>query len=43
MAADGFTTLNTTSTIGAYILGAATVPFLRNVFQSYRYGSAWSG
>jgi cytochrome c oxidase subunit 1 len=42
VAADGFTTLNTTSTIGAYILGAATVPFLRNV-QGYRYGSAWSG
>ncbi|MFE3290050.1 cytochrome c oxidase subunit I [Rhodococcus sp. NPDC059234] len=35
---DGFTTLNTVSTIGAFILGASTLPFLWNVFKSYRYG-----
>ncbi|GAA3888392.1 cytochrome c oxidase subunit I [Saccharothrix violaceirubra] len=35
---DGFTTLNTISTIGAYVLGASTLPFIWNVFKSYRYG-----
>ncbi|MGH4016064.1 MAG: aa3-type cytochrome oxidase subunit I [Pseudonocardiaceae bacterium] len=35
---DGFTTLNTISTIGAFVLGASTLPFLWNVFRSYRYG-----
>jgi cytochrome c oxidase subunit I len=35
---DGFTTLNVVSTIGAYILGASMIPFLWNVFKSYRYG-----
>jgi len=35
---DGFTVLNTLSTIGAFILGASTLPFLWNVFHSYRYG-----
>ncbi|MDM7489248.1 MULTISPECIES: cytochrome c oxidase subunit I [Rhodococcus] len=35
---DGFTTLNTISTIGAFMLGASTLPFLWNVFRSYRYG-----
>jgi cytochrome c oxidase subunit 1 len=35
---DGFTMLNTVSTIGAYILGASTLPFIYNVFKSYRYG-----
>ena len=38
LATDGFTTLNTISTIGAFILGASTLPFLWNVFHSYRYG-----
>jgi cytochrome c oxidase subunit I len=37
-ATDGFTVLNTISTIGAFILGASTLPFLWNVFHSYRYG-----
>jgi len=37
---DGFTTLNTISTIGAFVLGASTLPFLWNVFTSYRYGEA---
>ncbi|MPY83450.1 MAG: cytochrome c oxidase subunit I [Actinophytocola sp.] len=35
---DGFTTLNTISTVGAYVLGASTLPFLWNVFKSYRFG-----
>ncbi|HEY0533142.1 MAG TPA: cytochrome c oxidase subunit I [Actinoplanes sp.] len=35
---DGFTTLNTVSTIGAFILGASTLPFLYNVWKSYRIG-----
>ncbi|MDD7965213.1 aa3-type cytochrome oxidase subunit I [Actinomycetospora lemnae] len=37
-ATDGFTTLNTISTIGAFILGASTLPFLWNAFHSWRYG-----
>ena len=35
---DGFTTLNTISTIGAFLLGISTLPFLWNVYKSYRYG-----
>ncbi|HEX5114623.1 MAG TPA: cytochrome c oxidase subunit I [Pseudonocardiaceae bacterium] len=35
---DGFTTLNTVSTIGSYVLGASMLPFIYNVFKSYRYG-----
>ncbi len=35
---DGFTTLNTVSTIGSYVLGASVLPFIYNVFKSYRYG-----
>ncbi len=38
LASDGFTTLNTISTIGAFILGASVLPFVWNVFRSYRYG-----
>jgi cytochrome c oxidase subunit 1 len=37
LASDGFTTLNTVSTIGAYILGASTLPFIWNVFRTMRY------
>jgi cytochrome c oxidase subunit 1 len=33
---DHFTTLNTVSTIGAYLLGASTFPFLWNVYRSWR-------
>src|SRR5690606_11084638 len=33
-AGDRFTTLNTISTIGAFILGASMLPFLWNVFKS---------
>jgi cytochrome c oxidase subunit 1 len=35
---DGFTTLNTISSIGAFILGFSVLPFVWNVFRSYRYG-----
>jgi cytochrome c oxidase subunit 1 len=35
---DGFTTLNTISTIGSFILGASLLPFLWNVFRSLKYG-----
>ena len=35
---DGFTVLNAISSIGAFVLGASTLPFLWNVFRSYRYG-----
>ena len=38
LASDGFTTLNIVSTIGAFILGDSMLPFLYNVFTSYRYG-----
>jgi cytochrome c oxidase subunit I len=37
-AADGFTTLNTVSTIGSFILGASMLPFLYNMWKSYRVG-----
>jgi len=33
---DGFTTMNTISTIGAFLLGASTLPFLLNVWKSSR-------
>jgi cytochrome c oxidase subunit 1 len=35
---DGFTTLNTISTIGAFILGASFLPFAWNMYRSYRFG-----
>ncbi|MDQ6873870.1 MAG: cytochrome c oxidase subunit I [Actinomycetota bacterium] len=35
---DGFTTLNTVSTIGSFILGASTLPFFYNVVKSYKTG-----
>ncbi len=35
---DGFTTLNTTSTIGSFVLGASLLPFIWNIFRSLRYG-----
>ncbi len=37
-ATDGFTTLNVISTIGAFILGISTLPFVWNVFKSWRFG-----
>ncbi|GAA4925781.1 cytochrome c oxidase subunit I [Streptomyces coeruleoprunus] len=38
LAADGFTALNTISTIGSFLLGASTLPFLYNVWRTARYG-----
>ncbi|MEU4094358.1 cytochrome c oxidase subunit I [Streptomyces sp. NPDC026673] len=38
LAADGFTVLNTVSTIGAFLLGLSTLPFLCNVWRTARYG-----
>jgi cytochrome c oxidase subunit I len=35
---DGFTTLNTISSIGAGILGLAMLPFLWNFYHSFRFG-----
>jgi cytochrome c oxidase subunit 1 len=35
---DGFTTLSTVSTIGSFVLGASVLPFLYNVWRSYRVG-----
>ncbi|MFE3328382.1 cytochrome c oxidase subunit I [Streptomyces sp. NPDC059176] len=39
LAADGFTTLNTVSTIGAFLLGFSTLPFLYNVWRTQKYGA----
>lgn len=38
LAADGFTALNTLSTIGAFLLGLSTLPFLYNVWRTAKYG-----
>jgi cytochrome c oxidase subunit 1 len=35
---DGWTTLNLISSIGAFIIGISTLPFLYNVWKSYRAG-----
>lgn len=35
---DGFTLLNQISSCGALILGVATLPFIWNIFRSWRYG-----
>ena len=37
-AIDGFTTLNTISSVFAFLLGASTLPFLYNVYVSFRRG-----
>ncbi|WP_078600438.1 cytochrome c oxidase subunit I [Streptomyces violens] len=39
LAADGFTLLNTVSSIGAFLLGASTLPFLYNVWKTAKYGT----
>ncbi|WP_155055507.1 aa3-type cytochrome oxidase subunit I [Streptomyces blattellae] len=38
LAADGFTALNTISTIGAFLLGLSTLPFLYNIWKTAKYG-----
>ena len=35
---DGFTTLNTISTVGSFILGVSVLPFVWNVWKSYKAG-----
>jgi cytochrome c oxidase subunit 1 len=35
---DGFTTLNLVSTTGAFILGISALPFVWNVWKTYRFG-----
>ncbi|WP_226382401.1 hypothetical protein [Pseudonocardia oceani] len=35
---DGFTALHAVSSIGAFLLGISTLPFLWNVLRSYRFG-----
>ena len=35
---DGFTTLNTFSTIGSFVLGSSLLPFAYNMYKSYRFG-----
>jgi cytochrome c oxidase subunit I len=35
---DEFTTLHMISTVGAFVLGASVLPFIWNVFRSYRFG-----
>ncbi|KJS51033.1 cytochrome C oxidase subunit I, partial [Streptomyces rubellomurinus subsp. indigoferus] len=35
---DGFTTLNTVSTIGSFLLGLSVLPFLYNVWKTAKYG-----
>lgn len=38
LAADGFTVLNTVSSVGAFLLGLSTLPFLYNVWRTGRCG-----
>ncbi|MFI1967264.1 cytochrome c oxidase subunit I [Streptomyces pathocidini] len=38
LAADGFTALNTVSTIGSFLLGLSTLPFLYNVWRTHTHG-----
>ncbi|NLP38120.1 MAG: cytochrome c oxidase subunit I [Corynebacterium pollutisoli] len=35
---DGFTLLNQVSTVFSFLLGASVIPFIWNVFKSWRYG-----
>jgi len=35
---DRFTTLNTISSVGAFLLGASALPFIWNIYRSYRFG-----
>ncbi|GAB2608988.1 cytochrome c oxidase subunit I [Streptomyces capparidis] len=38
LGSEGLTTLNTVSTIGSFLLGLSTLPFLYNVWRTARYG-----
>ncbi|MEV0414296.1 cytochrome c oxidase subunit I [Streptomyces sp. NPDC050448] len=37
LASDGFTVLNTVSSVGAFLLGLSTLPFLYNVWTTHRH------
>ncbi|MDA1278416.1 MAG: hypothetical protein O2960_30865, partial [Verrucomicrobia bacterium] len=37
LASDGFTTLNVISSVGAAILGLSTLPWLYNVYRTWRF------
>ncbi|MFD0313135.1 cytochrome c oxidase subunit I [Streptomyces flavalbus] len=43
LATDGFTVLNTVSTIGAFLLGLSTLPFLYNVWRTAHHGRRVEG
>jgi len=43
LAADGFTALNTLSTVGSFLLGLSTLPFLYNVWKTTRHGVRITG
>jgi len=38
LASDGWTTLNAISTVGSFIIGISTLPFIYNVWKSYKTG-----
>ncbi len=38
LATDGFTTLNTVSTISSFLLGLSMLPFFYNVWRTAKYG-----
>ncbi|SDW66657.1 cytochrome c oxidase subunit 1 [Amycolatopsis xylanica] len=38
LSTDGFTVMHAISTIGAFLLGLSVLPFIWNVFKSYRFG-----
>nr|WP_240942593.1 cytochrome c oxidase subunit I [Planosporangium thailandense] len=40
---DGFTGLNTISSVGAFILGVSMLPLIYNVWRSYRFGAKVAG
>ncbi|MFD8380277.1 cytochrome c oxidase subunit I [Streptomyces sp. NPDC059679] len=39
LAADGFTALNTVSSLGSFLLGMSTLPFLYNVWKTSKHGA----
>ncbi|SFB95689.1 cytochrome c oxidase subunit I [Streptomyces aidingensis] len=43
LAADGFTALNTVSTVSSFLLGLSVLPFLYNVWKTHRYGTPVAG
>ena len=38
LASDGWTTLNAISTVGSFIIGISTLPFVYNIWKSYKTG-----